>query len=311
MRRLWIIIVLVLLAVVAVALLSRGPQETSPDRVRAVVSIPPQAYFVERIGAEHVQVQVLVGPGQSPHTFEPTPRQAGGLARARVYFTIGVPFEEQLLSKITATNKKMRVVDTCRGIKLRPMSADEAALDEHDDHGEEGHEHDHEVGAGRPDPHTWLSPRLAKVQAARICEGLKAVDPQHASAYEQNLDALQADLDEVDAKIAEALAPLKGRKFFVFHPAFGYFADAYGLTQLPVEIEGKSPGARQLAALIRKAKEERIRVIFVQPQFSPNRAQAIAEAIGGAVVPIDPLAEDYIKNLEQMALAIRCALSGG
>jgi len=301
MRRLWIIIVPVALAVLVVVFVSRRAEEGLPGKFRVVVSIPPQAYFVERVGGEYVKVQVLVGPGQSPHTFEPTPRQATGLARAHLYFTIGVPFEERLLEKITASGGGVRVVDTCKGIKLRSMSADEPVHHEG--------EHEHESGAGRPDPHTWLSPRLAKIQAANICEGLMAVDPRHAATYERNLKALQADLDEVDARIAEALAPLKGRKFFVFHPAFGYFADAYGLKQVPVEIEGKSPGARQLAVLIEKARQEGVRVIFVQPQFSPRGAQAVAEAIGGAVVPIDPLARDYLKNLEHIAQQIKRALS--
>jgi len=298
MRRLWIIIVPVALAVLVVVFVSRRADENLPGRLRVVVSIPPQAYLVGRVGGEYVEVQVLVGPGQSPHTFEPTPRQAAGLARAHLYFTIGVPFEERLLEKITASGGGVRVVDTCKGVKLRSMSADELSHEEGEDEG----------GAGRLDPHTWLSPRLAKVQAANICEGLKAVDPRHAAAYERNLKALQADLDEVDARIAEALAPLKGRKFFVFHPAFGYFADAYGLKQVPVEIEGKSPGPRRLAALIEKARREGVKVIFVQPQFSPRGAQAVAEAIGGVVVPMDPLARDYLKNLEHIAQQIKRAL---
>ena len=97
---------------------------------------------------------------------------------------------------------------------------------------------------------------------------------------------------------------MEGRSFFVFHPSFGYFADDYGLEQVAVETGGSEPSARQLARLIREARDAEVRVIFVQPQFSRKSAETIASEIGGAVVPIDPLARDYIENLERMARAV-------
>jgi zinc transport system substrate-binding protein len=120
---------------------------------------------------------------------------------------------------------------------------------------------------------------------------------------------VEEDLDRLDARLRESLAPLKGRDFFVYHPAFGYFADAYGLRQIPVEIEGKEPTARQLARLIDRARAEGVRVIFVQPQFSAKSAQAIATAIGGSVIPLDDLAKDYLANLAAMAEKVRGALA--
>jgi len=275
---------------------------TGPDpaagRLRAFVSILPQASFVERVGGEHVAVEVLVGPGQSPHAYEPTPRQMAALAGSRVYFSIGVPFEKSLLGKLATMARDLRIVDTREGIPLRKMT------DGHD----EGARHDHEHPEGTPDPHVWLNPRLAKLVAANIAKALKELDPQHAADYEANLKAFQADLDRVDARVAEALAPLRGKSFMVFHPAFGYFGDAYGLTQEAVEIEGKEPTARQLAALIEKAKARGVRVIFVQPQFSRAGAAAVASAIDGVVVPMDPLARNYIENLEVMATQIQGGL---
>jgi zinc transport system substrate-binding protein len=299
MRKLWVLLCIVE-AFFALAPLAARADGAAPERVRAVVGIPPLAYFVERVGGQRVDVEVLVAPGQSPHTYEPTPAQIAGVARAQVYFAVGgMPFEARLLEKATATNKRMLVVDTRKGVKLRFMTADEAGFEE------AAHE-----GQGEPDPHFWLSPRLAKVLAANVCNGLKAVDPANAAEYEANLKKLQDDLDATDAKIAAALAPLKGRAFFVYHPAFGYFADAYGLKQVPVEIEGKSPSAKELAALIQKSKKEGVKVIFVQPQFSPKSAEAVAAAIGGVVVPMDDLARDYIHNLEAMADKVKAALSG-
>jgi zinc transport system substrate-binding protein len=130
------------------------------------------------------------------------------------------------------------------------------------------------------------------------------VDAQHADVYRSNLHGLLEDLNQVHDKIARELAPFKGQEFFVFHPAFGYFAQRYGLKQMPVEIEGKQPTAKQLAQLIDKARKTGVRTIFVQPQFSRTGAERLAKATGATVVPMDPLAKDYLKNLEDMGTAL-------
>jgi len=288
------------------------------ERLHVFVSIPPQAYFVEKVGGDHVRVEVLVQPGQSPHVFTPTTDQVARLARSRIYFRIGLPFEDRLVAKIRATHAGLKIADTTSGIEYRRMQPahhndhDAGAHSGHETHesAEAGHaagEHDHPAGA--PDPHTWLNPRNVMIMARHIAEALEEADPAHAPDYERNLKAFQKELAETDARLKEALAPLRGREFMVFHPAFGYFADAYGLRQLPVEIEGKDPDARSLARLIETARARKIRVIFVQPQFSPRRAEAIAEAIGGSVVSMDPLARDYLKNLEEMARKVKRALA--
>jgi len=270
--------------------------ETPAPRLNVFVSLLPQAVGVERVGGDRVKVGVLVGPGQSPHTFEPTPKQMTDLARARLFFTIGWPFEERLRAKVTAINPNITVIDTREGVPLRSMTAAEADPDE------AAHP------AGRADPHIWLSPRLVKIQAATIARALASADAAHAADYEKNLRAFQADLDRADAAIAKALAPLAGKELFVYHPAFGYFADAYGLKQVPVEVEGKEPSAKHLGAFIERARAAGVKVIFVQPQFSAKSAEAVARAIGGVVQPMDPLAKDYLANLETMAEKIRRAL---
>jgi len=289
------------------------------DKVRVFAAIPPQAYLAERIAGPRADVAVLVGPGQSPHTFEPSPQQMARLAEARLFFAVGLPFEKRLLEKAAAVNPNLTVIDTRDGIALRRLAP--AERDAHAaEHPAEAAQHaagaaQHAAGAAErpgeaaePDPHAWLSPRNARIMAATIARALSAADPAGAADYRANLGALQDDLDRLDAGLAETLAPLKGKSFFVYHPAFGYFADAYGLRQAPVEIEGKEPAARQLAALVRRAKAEGVRVIFVQPQFSARSARALADAVGAAVVPMDPLAKDYIANLAQMAEKIRAAL---
>jgi zinc transport system substrate-binding protein len=269
------------------------------DKLAVFVSILPQVYFVERVGGDLVEVEALVLPGQSPATYEPTPKQMAALSEADVFFRIGVPCEKRLVPKIAATLGELRVVDTREGITLRHM--------EDDHHHDEGEAHEH---AGAPDPHVWLDPRLVKIQASTICRELCRLDPAHTADFERNLEAFAADLEAVHGRITEALAPLKGEEFFVFHPAYGYFADAYGLKQVAVEMGGKEPSQKQLVELIDKAREAGARLIFVQPQFSTRSAQAIAEAIGGAVMPLDPLAGDYLENLTEMASKIEGSLSG-
>lgn len=289
-----------LLSVLAFLPLS-APAAEPPAKLSIFVSILPQSWFVERVGGDRVNVSVLVGPGRSPHSFEPTPKQMASLASAKVLFTVGMPFESALVSRVQSAFPGVLVVDTRKGIELRAITSREAI------HAHSGHSDD-EHSAGDPDPHFWLSPRLAAVMARTMCDTLKTLDPAGSAVYDANLAALDRDIDAVDKRIAAALAPWKGGEFFVYHPAFGYFADAYGLRQVPVEIEGKEPGARQLAALISQAKSTGVRIIFVQPQFSDKSARAVADAVNGVVVPIDALAPDYLDNLQKLASRIESAI---
>lgn len=293
-------------------------QDKPADKIKAFVSILPIAYFVERVGGPNVEVSVLVGPGQDPHTFDPTPKVMAKLADSKVLFKMGFPFEETLIKKIGSTFKNLQVVDLQQGIKLRPMTEEEVKAEEaghghgkrekHERSHEDADEHNHSHEAGDMDQHTWLNPQFAKVQARTIADTLIRLDPSNQAQYEKNLKDLQTDLDAVHEQLTKALAPVKGKSFFVFHPAYGYFGDAYGLKQIAVQLGGKEPTARQLARLMDLAKEDGVRVIFVQPQFSKKSAEALANAIGGAVVPLDDLAPDYLKNLQDIAAKLDSAL---
>lgn len=271
----------------------------SESRTSVFVSIVPQAHFVERIGGDRVSVQSLVKPGHNPHTYEPTSLQMAALSDADVYFRIGVPFEKVFLPKIGPSAKNLRIVDTREGIRLRRMES-----------------HIHEPGgaccpAGRegdPDPHIWTSPRLVKRQAQTIAAALCEIDPDGRPVYERNVARFVAELDDLDASLTEALQPVKGKALMVFHPAWGYFAEDYGLRQLPIQIEGKEPSGRHLARIIEAAQSEGVRVIFVQPQFSRAQAQTVADALGGVAIPLDPLSPHYVENLRSVAQAIRDAL---
>jgi zinc transport system substrate-binding protein len=289
---------------------AQKPQSATTP-VNVFVGIPPLAYFVERVGGPHVRVGVMVGPGHDVHTYEPTPKLLAELSKARLFFSVGMPFEETITRKAKSTFKNLRMVDTTGGIKLRVF--EEGEEDDHGhakpghSHAKAGHKQGH-GGVGERDPHVWLDPKLVKIQAAHIAEALGSVDPEHAQEYRKNLKDFQSELDALDAELAQALAPLKGKPLYVYHPAFGYFADAYGLKQVSVETGGKEPSAKHLAALIKEAKADGVKVIFVQPQFSKKSALALAEAIGGVVVEIDDLSRDYMPNMRKIAEKVGAAL---
>jgi zinc transport system substrate-binding protein len=248
------------------------------------VSIAPQAYFVRQVGGERVRVEVLVRPGASPATYAPTPKQLARLARAKLFFGIGVPFESALIKRIKAGMPDVRVVDTSDAVNK--VRVDSAA----------GHGHDSEL-----DPHTWLDPMLVKQEAAIIASSLAEIDPAGKAVYAEKYRIFADKLDALDGRIRSILKPVQGRTVLVYHPAYGYFCRAYGLRQKAIESGGKTPSAQHLARLIAEAKKERVRAILVQPQFSRKKATLLARAIGAEIIVADPLAADYMENLEKLA----------
>ena len=287
-----------LLAMLAIGL--PGPaRNAQAGPLQVFVSVAPQSYFVNKIGGERVSVSVMAPPGASPASYEPKPRQMRDLSEAVLYFAVGVPFERAWLDRIRSANPDMRVVRTQDGIAIRNMKG-------RHDHGRgephgEKHGDPHAVNRGIPDPHIWLSPPLVILQARNILTALVDADPAHRDAYQANYKAFVAEATDLDIHIQKTLAPATRRRFMVFHPSWGYFADAYGLEQIPAEIEGKNPKPADLQRLIGLARENDIRVIFVQPQFSDRSARIIADAVGGGVAEADPLAENWADNLRRTA----------
>jgi zinc transport system substrate-binding protein len=264
--------------------------------LRIFVSIAPQKYIVERLAGGNATVHMLVEQGQDPHFFEPSPRQLLLLDSAQLYFTVGLEFERQLTARLTSLHQKLKIVALDAGIAKLPMTEH---LPQESGAGEDAVHHEEEG-----DPHIWMSPLLVRKMAATAASALVAMDPEHRQDYEKNLTLFQRDLDTVHRQIAALLAPFRGRVFYVFHPAFAYFADTYGLVQKAVEAGGRTPSARQLAALIKEAKEEKVRIIFVQPQFDERSGAAIAAAISGTVIRLDSLAYDLIGNFNSIAKAL-------
>ena len=286
-RNLFVLIVMAVLTAFAV------PARSEPLAV--FVSVLPQKFFVEAIGGERVAVSVMVPPGASPATYEPRPQQMRELARARLYFAVGVPFEEAWLDRLGAANRSMAIIATEEGVEGRAM-----ASHRHD------HDHDGHAKTKRPglDPHVWLSPRAVLTQGRNILRALVSADPEGGATYGENYRRFARDVVALDLELMERLRPLEGSSFMVFHPSWGYFADDYGLIQRAVEVEGKEPKAGELAALIDEVRREKIAVIFVQPQFSRKAAETLAQAAGAGVETLDPLAEDWDENLRRVAEAL-------
>lgn len=302
---------------IGLGMLTSAQHVRADETIPVVVSIPPQKYFVEAIGGAHVDVDIMVTPGQAPETFEPGPAQMKRLAAAKVYFAAGVPFESAWLKKFTAVNPKMTVVHTDQGIEKKPINRyddpgpvsgiQKPAFDHnHDHHHDHDHHHHHDHGAG--DPHTWLSPPLVKIQARHILTGLVQAAPGLQSEFEANYESFINRLDDLDAEIRQLFADHPGGLFLVFHPSWGYFADAYNLRQVSIEIDGKEPKARELQTLIAYAREAGIRTIFIQPQFSAQQAEIIAAEIRGSLVYADPLAENWMENIRSVAASLQKAL---
>ena len=172
---------------------SNVPADT---HLKSFVSIIPQSYFVERIAGEYVSINVLVAPGQSPHSFEPTPKQVADIVTADIYFITGLPFEERLLVKIRGIAPDLKIIDTAQSIKRVEFKTTHRHADDHD-------------------PHVWLDPKLAKAQAENIAAALTYISPEHSKTFMQNLNGLKSDLDELDSAISAMLKPFRGRKISV------------------------------------------------------------------------------------------------
>jgi len=271
--------VLLIVAFAAALFIKESGKGGEGSGIMVVVTIPPQAEFVKRVGGEKVAVITMVPQWANPHTYEPTPAQLMNVSKAKMYVKMGsgIEFEIAWMDKIKSINENMLIVDCSKGIEL--LKED-----------------------GKADPHIWLSPKNAKIIVENICEGLVQIDPANSTYYEQNKEAYLRELDALDKEISQILSASKAsaHKFIVYHPAWSYFARDYGLEQISVEEGGKEPTPERIASIIEEAKRNNITKIFASPQFK-DKAEVIAKEIGGEVVEINPLAENYIENMRKFA----------
>ena len=276
MRKIYITL---LIAILCGGCTSRRPADGEP----LYVSILPLRSLVQGIVGDDFDIEVLVPPGASPETFEPTPRQFVGLNKARMVFNVGlIDFETTLLAKI---EDQAKVVDLSRGIELIAGTCS---------HGSHGHTHTHGI-----DPHVWTSPRALQKMAENAYEAIREAYPDSVK-YETNYRLLQQELKALDERTAARIAASDVEYFIIYHPALTYYARDYGLRQIAIEADGKEPSAKQLTQLIRQAREDGVRRILYQSQFPASAVEVIARDIDAEYAEVDPLREDVIANIEEI-----------
>ena len=265
---------------------SAVPENEDSGKPVIAVSIVPEETFVKAVCGDLAETVTMVPPGSSPENYEPTPMQMEDFSDAAIYFSIGVPTESaNILPSVSESTKVVSLAEAC------------AAAYE-----------DRLIGSER-DPHIWLSPKRAVVMVNTIAREMSAFDPENAEAYAANAAAYIEEINAADAEIRAALENLDCKKFIVFHPAFGYLADDYGLEMFALEEEGKEATAAHMQEMIDLAKEENIKVIFYQAEVDSSQSEAFAEELDGVTAQLEPLSGDYVENLKTMANTIAKAMN--
>ena len=275
----------VLIILLAVFFISSASADKN-EKLNVYVSIMPQKYFAEKVGGSLVNVSVLVPSGTSPENFDPSPKQIVQLGSSDVYFTIDIPFENIFLDKLKVGKKKLVVADCDKDVpKLRNQEHEE----------QEDHHH------GEFDPHIWTDPELIKIIAKNMADTLSGIDPAHTSTYASNLNRFKDELDALKNELSQKLAPYKGRVFYVYHSAYTYFARRFGLVQKSIETGEKEPTPAKLRELVNQASQDKVKTIFIQPEFPASGAKRVAEAIGGRTVTMSVLEHDVPANMRKTA----------
>lgn len=287
--------VVMVLLMLAMGCNSDPPAGESDGRLVVVVTLAPQVEFVERVGGDRVHVVLMVPPGASPHTYEPTPSQMRELASASAYFKVGsgVEFETAWLDKLLGVNPSLPVIDGAAGIELIGEAHDEDEPPEDELH--------HHTGT---DPHVWLSPMNAKRMVENLAAGLAEVDPDNSGKYRANADAYITELDGLDAYVRKRFEGKTDRTFLTYHPSFSYLAREYGLDQVGIEHEGKEPTPQTLRQAIEDAREHDLAFVFVNPQFSTRHAETVARELDATTRPLDPLPRAYVTDMQILADAL-------
>ena len=281
-----------------ILLFSACSRQKSNDGLLIAVSIPPQAWFVSQIAGDKAHAMILVGPGQNPHSYEPTPKQIQSLASAHAWILSGTEFEISLRPKISVLFPNLLIVDGTKGVQFRFM-------EEHDDDDDHHHSNGHSLELDR---HTWLGREPAKILGMHIRDTLSSVDSENREFYHEQCEILIRLIDEEFDKLKIILEPLKGRNVFVYHPSFGYFLDEFDIHQEAVETGGKEPSPRALNDLIAKLNEEQAAAIFVQTQFPVSAARTLAAAVDAELLSLDPLAENWLENIRNMGRTLMRAI---
>lgn len=254
--------------------------DTKIDKPIIAVSIVPQQTFVQKVCGDDYEVVTIIPPGYSPASYDPTPVEAEKFNKAVIYFTVGVPAEVNILKRISSDTKIVHLED------IVAKKYDDRLL-----------------GTSR-DPHIWLSPKRVQVMVDTIAQNLVILNNGTVD-YAANAKAFNAELTQLESDITDLLAPVKNQSFVVFHPAFGYFADEFGLKMYALEEDGHEATPNHLMEMVDFAKENGIKTIFYQAEIDSAQSKSFAEEIGGVSAALSPLSGDYIANLHKMAQTIK------
>jgi zinc transport system substrate-binding protein len=261
-----------------------SPKETAIEKAISV-SVLPQKYFAEAIAGSTIKVNVMIPPGASHSSYEPTARQMNLLTNSQAYLKIGhLDFELAWMPRFVGINTEMKIFDLSEGIDLITGKS-------HQYHESENlHSNEDTEGV---DPHIWMSPANVKKIAFNILNSLTSVYPADSSVFLTNYNAFIIQVDSVLALFNAQAEMLKGKSFIIYHPALAYLARDYGMEQIVLEFEGKEPPPAHIKSIIDLAKEKNIKYIFVQKQFSIDNSRSLANEINAEIIPINPVDEDW------------------
>jgi zinc transport system substrate-binding protein len=267
------------------------PSEKSVEKPLVLVSVAPFKYFVQKIGGERLRVQTIVPTGANAHSYEPSPREVTGLQKADVWFQIGETFEKKITPVLLQYKPDLILFDLRTTVPLLPFEDDTHSI---------GDSH-HKCCSPKFDPHIWLSPKLAKVEAEKMAEILIQRFPQWKQEFRSNLENLQKELSTLDLEIANLVKNVPKRGLLVSHPAFGYFCKDFNFNQISVEYDGKDPLPQRLEMLVQQVSKENIDIVFLLPQYNNKGAKLIASKLELPSALVDPYSENYTENLRKIA----------
>lgn len=283
MKNTLLVIVVLLLAT------SCSTESETVDKPVISVSIIPQQYFIEQLAGDLVEINVMIPPGASPATYEPTVSQLSRLDRSKVYFRIGyVGFERSWMDKISRVNPGMKIVDLSEGVEIIQEDA-----------GERGDHHGHAHHG--TDPHIWMSTINARIIARNIHNELLLLFPGEKEYLLARFDQFALSLDSLHLAITNKLEGIENRKFLIYHPALTYYARDYGLVQFSLETEGKTPSPAHLKQMTDLSIHHQISIILIQTQFDRKNAEVLAKETGSEIIQFDPLDLQWGEQMHYIA----------
>lgn len=268
---------------VLTALLIAACTGSSPSDKRIItVTIEPLRYFTEQIAGDKFTVKTMVPRGGNPETYEPTARQMVDLSASDLYIKVGnIGFERTWMKRLEANAPHTIIINSSDGI-----TSPDNSMYIHD-------------------PHTWMSTANAMYIARNIYKALAEIDSKDSLYFKKNLERLMGKIETVDTQIREEITKDKSTTFLIYHPALTYFAQEYGLRQLSIEEDGREPSAVQLKQVINTARQNHVKIIFIQREFDSRNTDIVARSTGAEKVEINPLSYDWDKEMVKIAQSLK------